>query len=1121
MRMHAEKDYSLESFSVAVIGVGGQGVQQSQRLIQLLCERKRWGTNAQDRYEPTMMGGNIESFLRIGLDGKVPRETSLDPTPDVLLVMTPKRLPEIFGLVPPGGREFTGPMLKPGCRVVVNSTLPPEDFLREQREAYVEWKYQEFLREKMDRWPGGDGEFRRELNRMEGGLKREFAPIRDRHSADFDRIITGVKFYTVGIYNLKAETQKAFGVRDIPPTSASLAAVFRVAGLASKQEYEGVLKEALAGLDARLLEANVAMGEAVWEGLKAMEGEVYPEVHPPGPPRGGGRAAVKSRIPQETRILTGNQAAIEGVFGNKVDFSSDYMITPWGSAYAYMCENVTDSPEHIEPSTSEINALAYNVGAAIAGARVVWGTASEGYSYQKELEITAQGMRLPMVMIHPWRAPTRGAWNIHGDAVFVWDRGGGVRLVARTPQQAYDMLTMAIYMAEHELLHNLVYLCYAGDRTSNYAQRVRLLPKEVLRAINPPRRWRGYQAVVEEIGRSTQFWNICERPLEWVRIQRSLYNSVHHGGPTAYREAAEKYLEASGRDYRDPLELDFVDEKSSSLIVTMGSHAEDAMVWASRHPGWGVVSPRMLPFPADRFKQVIEEIGEGRIERVVVIDPGGATLDSAIGPLAEQVALAVPALIGRIHSCILTGALNTTDRIIDEAIRQPASIRRGHFLGLEDDRGEDRYMLMGFERRDLRKELTQPFDLTVSHHCPMCSEKTMERTAAKHVLPEEIRKRTGKDGRFNVVFINAGCATNTQGMDHEMVWKGFPDRKVAAFHTVYPSTVGISAGFSRACEILGKKNEIITLLGDGGLGIGEGQIMEVIAKGYDVLVCVEDNENTANTRGGKTATTPLEAATPLEPQGRQDPPIFYPFKFIDAGLEFFAMVVAEGEFSHTLSDALTLAKQIRGPKMIACYIICQPNHKAAPDWSKEAEWPPGFPEEEIPADFRGRKRPALSTLAVMAGDWFLFSYRRGEGYRTFHDFDVEQARRVMELYVSAQGRYSHLSVKGKEGEALSRAKAGVERKIAWSSEVWTEICRRAASFKIPTAAVARKIEELAAADGILQKLDLAQAAGDGNTAELLAQALRDEEFRRFLESSEGKQAIAAGGLGKLLKLSRR
>jgi pyruvate ferredoxin oxidoreductase alpha subunit len=146
---------------------------------------------------------------------------------------------------------------------------------------------------------------------------------------------------------------------------------------------------------------------------------------------------------------------------------------------------VADGRAHAEVVNveSEHSAMSAAIGAALAGARTITATSSQGLALMAEVVYIAASMRAPIVMALGNRALS-GPINIHcdhSDSMLIRD-SGVIQLFAENAQEAYDLMVMAPRIAEHPDVLLPVLVCLDGFTITHSSEPVELLPDEIVQA---------------------------------------------------------------------------------------------------------------------------------------------------------------------------------------------------------------------------------------------------------------------------------------------------------------------------------------------------------------------------------------------------------------------------------------------------------------------------------------------------------------------------------------------------------------------------------------------------------------------------------------------------------------
>src|SRR6476469_1322304 len=152
------------------------------------------------------------------------------------------------------------------------------------------------------------------------------------------------------------------------------------------------------------------------------------------------------------RLMTGGEAVAEAMCQINPDVVPVYPITPQTPIIQGFAKFVADGRAHAEMVNveSEHSAMSAAVGAALAGARTMTATSSQGLALMAEVVYIAAAMRAPIVMALGNRALS-GPINIHcapSDSLLVRD-SGAIQLFAENAQEAYDLMLLGTRLAEH------------------------------------------------------------------------------------------------------------------------------------------------------------------------------------------------------------------------------------------------------------------------------------------------------------------------------------------------------------------------------------------------------------------------------------------------------------------------------------------------------------------------------------------------------------------------------------------------------------------------------------------------------------------------------------------------
>jgi pyruvate ferredoxin oxidoreductase alpha subunit len=161
-----------------------------------------------------------------------------------------------------------------------------------------------------------------------------------------------------------------------------------------------------------------------------------------------------------------------------------YPITPQTPIIQGYAKAVADGRAHGEMVNveSEHSAMSAAVAGAVAGARTMTATSSQGLALMAEVVYIAASMRAPVVMALGNRALS-GPINIHcdhSDSMLIRD-SGAIQLFAESAQEAYDLTVLAPRLAEHPDVLLPVIVCVDGFTITHSAEPVLLLEDEQVR----------------------------------------------------------------------------------------------------------------------------------------------------------------------------------------------------------------------------------------------------------------------------------------------------------------------------------------------------------------------------------------------------------------------------------------------------------------------------------------------------------------------------------------------------------------------------------------------------------------------------------------------------------------
>jgi pyruvate ferredoxin oxidoreductase alpha subunit len=269
----------------------------------------------------------------------------------------------------------------------------------------------------------------------------------------------------------------------------------------------------------------------------------------------------------ERRILTGGQAVAEAMRQIDPDVVPMYPITPQTPIIQGFATFVAEGRAHGElvDVESEHSAMSAAIGAALAGARTITATSSQGLALMAEVVYIAASMRAPVVMAVGNRALS-GPINIHcdhSDSMLVRD-SGAIQLFAENAQEAYDLMLIAPRLAEHPDVLLPVLVCQDGFTITHSAEPVVLLDDDAAREFVGDYR---IPNPLLDVGRPTTQGPFA-MPDYYFEL-RHQQTAAMQAALSVFEEIAAEFYARSGRRYHsvEPYALEGADH----AIVCIGS----------------------------------------------------------------------------------------------------------------------------------------------------------------------------------------------------------------------------------------------------------------------------------------------------------------------------------------------------------------------------------------------------------------------------------------------------------------------------------------------------------------------------------------------------------------------
>jgi pyruvate ferredoxin oxidoreductase alpha subunit len=334
------------------------------------------------------------------------------------------------------------------------------------------------------------------------------------------------------------------------------------------------------------------------------------------------------------QLLTGGEAVAEAMRQVDPDVVPVYPITPQTPIIQTFAKAVADGRAHGElvDVESEHSAMSAAVAAALAGARTMTATSSQGLALMAEIVYIAASMRAPIVMAVGNRALS-GPINIHcdhSDSMLVRD-SGAVQLFAENAQEAYDLMLIATRVAERRDVLLPVLVCQDGFTITHSAEPVALLPDDLV------------QAYVGDYAPAEPLLDVAGATSRGPFAMPDYYYELRYqqvaamaAALDAFDEAAEEFAEIADRRYNAIEEYRL--DGAGRAVVCLGSTGGTVkdVVDARRADGEpaGLLQVRSFrPFPHERVRAALR-----RTPTIAVLDradsPGGRP------PLFAEVAAA-------------------------------------------------------------------------------------------------------------------------------------------------------------------------------------------------------------------------------------------------------------------------------------------------------------------------------------------------------------------------------------------------------------------------------------------------------------------------------------------------
>ncbi|MFC1559603.1 transketolase C-terminal domain-containing protein [Candidatus Margulisiibacteriota bacterium] len=347
---------------------------------------------------------------------------------------------------------------------------------------------------------------------------------------------------------------------------------------------------------------------------------------------------------------TGNESMAEAMRQINPDVVAAYPITPATEIAQIFAGFVADGLVDTEfvRVESEHSAMSATVGAAVAGARAMTATSSQGLALMYEILPIASALRLPIVMPEVNRALS-GPINIHcdhSDTMGARDFGW-VQIFSENAQEAYDNIIQAVSIAENKKVRLPAMVTTDGFIISHCMEKIEILDDKDVKSY------------IGEIHYDNPLLNV-DKPVTYGAIDLQDYY-FEHKMPVAEAminakdvivEVGKEFGKRFGREYG--LFEEYKMDGAEAVIVALGSTCGTARVAVdnlrSKGKKVGLLKLRVFrPFP---HKEIADSLS--KVKSVAVMDRSEA-FSSTGGPLFTEIRSALydaknkPAMVDYIY----------------------------------------------------------------------------------------------------------------------------------------------------------------------------------------------------------------------------------------------------------------------------------------------------------------------------------------------------------------------------------------------------------------------------------------------------------------------------------------
>lgn len=585
---------------------------------------------------------------------------------------------------------------------------------------------------------------------------------------------------------------------------------------------------------------------------------------------------------QVTTFESGNEMAATAAAQINYHMMGYFPITPSTEVAQHLDQMKTRAAHDIMlvAADGEHGSAGICYGAAVAGARVVNATSSQGFLYMLEQLPVQSGTRFPMVLNLVTRAVS-GPLDIRGDHsdLYYGLNIGWVILTASTPQAVYDMNIIALKIAEHSDVRLPVIVAYDGFFTSHQKRKVQYFKdrKTVQDFVgpNPNLKYANTSDVTRPVTIGAHMGGD-----DLINNHYQLSEALEKAGDV-FDQVAREYASISGRKYPS-LDLYRMEDADAALFLlnSAGESAKDvADRLRARGIKAGVIRPNIIrPFPTEQIRKALKNV------KAVLVGERADSYGAQGGNLTHEVRSAL--------------SLDKNNRTI--------LLSRVFGLGGKDFYADDAEAFFQLAIDAAGKGFAEkPFDYY--GHFPGDPEKRMPevieplhtdafRTGLITVTPDEgtgkvkvkippLRQMTSKPHRLApghgacpgcgalsgielflkgiegdvVVLFQTGCAY--------VVTTSYPysSHKQTFVHNLFQNGGATLSGTVEAYYELKRRGEIkvsddptfIMVSGDGGMDIGMGSAIGAALRNHKMIMLEYDNEGYMNTGSQLSYSTPI------------------------------------------------------------------------------------------------------------------------------------------------------------------------------------------------------------------------------------------------------------------------